>query len=146
MMMPPTYPERVVFHGIDRWNRPCFRSLDRPARFFGATEKLFRDDASIDTVLAEVTAADLTYFGARFDCEPMGTAAVVEIVRAADPVDPDKTAEAITLARAALEMLEAMPGAARHHPEVVSGALESASHSFRRTSDLLKPAKAKRRS
>jgi len=94
-----TQPEKVVFHGIDAWNRPCFRSLDRPARFFGATDKLFRDDASIDTVLSEVTAADLTYFGARFDCEPMGTAAVCVIVCAADPVDLDKTVEAITLAR-----------------------------------------------
>jgi hypothetical protein len=137
--------ERVVFHGIDSWNRPIFRALDKPHRFFGSIDKLVPLDASIESVLRTVTAADLTYFGPRFGCEAVGAPANVEIVR--PPVDPDDiyhAREAVSLARGAIAMLEAMPAAARDNPEVVFSALELAVRHFRKAAALLKPAKAKR--
>jgi hypothetical protein len=76
--------ERVVFHGIDRFNRPVFKSLDHPNQFFGSVEVLFAGDASEADVLAKIDANHLTFFGRSFDCEPMGTPASVLIVSAAE--------------------------------------------------------------
>lgn len=67
--------EKITFIGIDSWNRPIFRSIDFPRNFFGATDILFSFKADEAEVLARISAEDLTYFGNKFDCEPMGTAA-----------------------------------------------------------------------
>lgn len=65
--------ERVKFHGIDRFNRPVFKSLDKPRHFYGDVHNLFSYEATELEVLAKVTVDDLCYFGSRFDCEPYGT-------------------------------------------------------------------------
>jgi len=74
--------ERVKFAGIDGWNRPIFRSVDFPRNFFGSTDVLFALDAPAYEVLAKVSERDLTFFGNKFGCEPMGTPAKgIEIIR-----------------------------------------------------------------
>ena len=74
--------ERVTFTGIDGWNRPIFRSVYFPRNFFGSTDLLFALDAPAYEVLAKVAEHDLTFFGHKFGCEPMGTPAKgIEITR-----------------------------------------------------------------
>ena len=63
----------VTFVGIDSFNRPIFRSIEFPRNHFGATDILFSFEANEAEVLARLSAEDLTYFGNKFDCEPMGT-------------------------------------------------------------------------
>lgn len=65
--------ERVKFKGIDYWNRPVFKSLDKPRHFYGCTNNLFDYGAKEDEVLDRISVEDLCYFGSRFDCEPYGT-------------------------------------------------------------------------
>lgn len=65
--------ERVSFCGVDRWNRPIFRSLEFPDNYFGSTDKLFLFEDTEETVLAKVTEEDLLFFGNHFGCEPEGT-------------------------------------------------------------------------
>jgi len=71
----------VKFQGVDSWNRPVFQYNSSPDgnrrhnEFYGATDVLFDYDATEAEVLARVTEADLTYFGSRFGCEPMGSPA-----------------------------------------------------------------------
>lgn len=65
--------ERVQFHGIDSFNRPVFKSLDKLHHFYGDTGTLFDYGATEAEVLARVTVDELCYFGSRFDCEPYGT-------------------------------------------------------------------------
>jgi len=67
--------EKITFVGIDSWNRPIFRSIDFPRNFFGATDILFSFEADEAEVLSKISVKDLTYFGNKFGCEPMGTAA-----------------------------------------------------------------------
>lgn len=82
-----TKTKEVKYVGIDGWNRPIFRAAK--SEFYGATDILFDRDATEEEVLARVTEADLTYFGSKFGCEPMGTpAGNVVIVRPV--VDPYK--------------------------------------------------------
>lgn len=69
-----TTAEKVKFYGIDRFNRPVFKSLDNgKSKFYGDVHNLFGYEATESEVLAKVTADDLCYFGSRFDCEPYGT-------------------------------------------------------------------------
>lgn len=66
--------ERVKFYGIDRFNRPVFKSTNTgKSKFYGDVHNLFSYEATEAEVLAKVTADDLCYFGSRFDCEPYGT-------------------------------------------------------------------------
>lgn len=65
--------EKVIFYGIDGFNRPVFKSLDKPRHFYGDVHNLFGYEATEADVLAKITADDLCYFGSRFDCEPYGT-------------------------------------------------------------------------
>lgn len=66
--------EKIQFYGIDRFNRPVFKSLDGgKGKFYGDVHNLFGYDATEAEVLAKVTVNDLCYFGSRFDCEPYGT-------------------------------------------------------------------------
>lgn len=66
--------ERVMFVGIDSWNRPVFKSLDKQKHFYGSVHTLFDYEAKEEEVLAKITEDDLCYFGSRFDCEPYGSA------------------------------------------------------------------------
>lgn len=63
--------KKVQFMGIDSFSRPIFKSMTDNA-LYGSTETLFSSDATESDVLEKVGAIDLTYFGSRFDCEPMG--------------------------------------------------------------------------
>ena len=75
--------EKVIFVGIDHWNRPIFTSVKRPfSKFYGSCDHLFGDEAEESEVLAIVK--DLLYFGATFGCEPLGGSCDVEIVTAKD--------------------------------------------------------------
>ena len=62
--------EYIKFVGIDSFNRPIFRGYGR--NHFGSTDILFSYDATEKEVLEKVTEKNLTYFGSKFDCEPMG--------------------------------------------------------------------------
>lgn len=78
-------PEKAVkevrFLGIDGWNRPVFQASD--SEFYGATDILFDDYATEAEVLSKVSEKDLTYFGSRFGCEPMGSpSGNIKIVKA----------------------------------------------------------------
>lgn len=76
--------EKVKFAGIDSWNRPVFKSLDKPKHFYGDVHTLFSYGATEAEVLELVTADNLCYFGSKFDCEPYGTPAPnLEIVKEA---------------------------------------------------------------
>ena len=66
--------EKIQFYGIDGFNRPVFKSLDKQRHFYGDVHNLFGYEATESEVLAKVTVDDLCYFGSRFDCEPYGTA------------------------------------------------------------------------
>jgi len=66
--------EKVMFEGVDSWNRPVFKSINNKNRF-GSVDKLFSHDYTEANVLKEVTKADLCFFGTSFGCEPMGSPA-----------------------------------------------------------------------
>ena len=72
--------KKVIFYGIDSWNRPIFKAVGEK-KFFGSTDKLFGYSAKIEEVLKEVTNKDLLYFGDEFDCEPCGSKCQVEIIK-----------------------------------------------------------------
>ena len=59
---------KVVFEGIDSWNRAVFKSINSKERF-GSTDKLVNTE---DEAKALITEQDLVYFGNSFGCEPMG--------------------------------------------------------------------------
>ncbi len=65
--------EKIKFVGIDRWNRPVFKSLDKQRHFYGDVHTLFSYDATEEEVLQKIDVNELCYFGSRFDCEPYGT-------------------------------------------------------------------------
>lgn len=66
--------EKIQFYGIDRFNRPVFKSLDAgKSKYYGDVNHLFSYDAIEAEVLAKITVDDLCYFGSSFDCEPYGT-------------------------------------------------------------------------
>ena len=67
--------EPIKFVGIDRFNRPIFRSTKHPKNFFGSVDILFNRAATQSEVLSKVKEKDICYFGNRFGCEPMGTSA-----------------------------------------------------------------------
>lgn len=63
---------RLIFRGIDNWNRPVWKAPDIKA-YYGSTTELFSFGATEEEVLKKVTTYDLCYFGDHFDCEPMGS-------------------------------------------------------------------------
>lgn len=65
--------ENIKFVGIDYWNRPVFKSLDKRMQFYGSVHKLFPAGATETEVLEKVTEKDLCFFGNKFNCEPWGT-------------------------------------------------------------------------
>lgn len=66
--------DKVKYVGIDSFNRPIFKSLEKKA-FYGSTNKLFSYGATEQEVLEKVDENDLCYFGNSFGCEPWGTPA-----------------------------------------------------------------------
>ena len=65
----------IKFYGIDNFNRPVFKSVDKPNQFYGATDRLFDFNSTEKQVLETVKVEDLVYFGFQFNCEPYGTEA-----------------------------------------------------------------------
>ena len=62
---------KLKFYGIDNFNRPIFKNIEKK-QFYGSTDKLFNHNADATEVLKIVDEKDLTYFGERFNCEPLG--------------------------------------------------------------------------
>ena len=62
---------KLKFYGIDNFNRPIFKNIEKK-KFYGSTDKLFNHNADATEVLKIVDEKDLTYFGERFNCEPLG--------------------------------------------------------------------------
>ena len=73
-----TMKTKVKFHGIDHFNRPVFKDINSK-QFFGDTNNLFYRYATEAEVLSKIKSENLTYFGRKFGCEPMGTSCNVEI-------------------------------------------------------------------
>lgn len=71
-LSPGKIQERVQFAGIDSWNRPIFKSLDKKRHFYGSVRILFGYEANEEEVLARMTVDDLVYMGSSFGCEPYG--------------------------------------------------------------------------
>jgi hypothetical protein len=63
---------RLIFVGIDSWNRPVWKAPDIKA-YYGSLTELFNYDDTEETVLKKVDTYGLCYFGDSFGCEPMGT-------------------------------------------------------------------------
>jgi hypothetical protein len=63
---------KLVFVGIDSWNRPIFKDPNKKI-YFGDVNQLFDYNATEKEVTEKVTIYDLCYFGNSFGCEPMGT-------------------------------------------------------------------------
>jgi hypothetical protein len=61
----------IKFAGIDSWHRPIF--VDENKNYYGCTDKLFDRDDTEEVVLDRVVIDDITFFGRKFGCEPMGT-------------------------------------------------------------------------
>ena len=69
---------KVVFYGVDDWDRPIFRDVYEKDgkywygnKFFGDTYNLFRGfEKLIEHYKAEINS--LCYFGSSFGCEPDG--------------------------------------------------------------------------
>lgn len=66
----------LVFKGVDDWNRPVFKRVDKN-QYFGDTDNLFSWGASKEEVMGFYKDKDLhnhlCYFGTSFGCEPSGT-------------------------------------------------------------------------
>jgi hypothetical protein len=63
---------KLIYKGIDSFNRPIWKAPDIKA-YFGSVTELFSYGATEEEVLKKVTTFDLCYFGDHFDCEPMGS-------------------------------------------------------------------------
>lgn len=63
---------KLIFVGIDNWNRPVWKAPDQRA-YFGSVNELFNEDATEEEVLKKVDTFGLCYLGDHFGCEPMGS-------------------------------------------------------------------------
>lgn len=68
----PREQYKLIFVGIDNWNRPVWKAPDIKA-YYGSVNELFGDEATEEEVRAKVDIYGLCYFGDHFGCEPMGT-------------------------------------------------------------------------
>jgi len=59
------------FHGIDYFNRPVFKEIDKNS-FYGSVDKIYPWNDDGISLISDVKSEDLTYFGNIFGCEPMG--------------------------------------------------------------------------
>ena len=74
---------KVYFAGVDEWNRPVFRSVQNKHSYYCDVVHLVDYKAKEEEVLAHYAAvgtAGICYKGTRFDSEPMGDPAEVELV------------------------------------------------------------------
>lgn len=74
---------KVYFAGVDEWNRPVFRSVHNKQAYYCDVVHLVDYKAKEEEVLAHYAAvgtSGITYKGTRFDSEPMGDPAEVELV------------------------------------------------------------------
>ena len=64
---------KLKFKGIDGWNRPVFKVIDKNI-YFGSVTTLFEydDDPYKITEYFKDNIGELEYFGNHFDCEPHG--------------------------------------------------------------------------
>lgn len=68
----------IEFYGIDNFNRPVFKEVDKKY-FFGSVDVLFSNENDFlekkDNFKKQVLNGNirLYYFGTRFNCEPEGT-------------------------------------------------------------------------
>jgi len=63
---------KLIFVGIDNWNRPVFKAENRK-EYYGSVNELFSEGSTKEEVLSKIDEYDLCYFGDHFGCEPMGT-------------------------------------------------------------------------
>lgn len=80
---------KVYFAGVDDWDRPTFRAVFDKTKYYCDIYKLFDYDATEEKILSWyslVGTAAIFYKGSRFDSEPMGSPADVEIVTRAEAV------------------------------------------------------------
>jgi len=68
----------VKFIGIDDWNRPVFKDIEKES-YYGSLNTLFGYDATEDIVLKTVLSTELLLFGNSFNCEPWGDKPATEI-------------------------------------------------------------------
>ena len=64
--------QRLIFVGVDSWNRPVWKAPDIKA-YYGSVNELFDYGDTEETILKKVDTFDLCYFGDHFGCEPTGT-------------------------------------------------------------------------
>lgn len=64
---------QIKFKGIDSWNRPVFKAIDKKI-YFGSVTTLFEYDDDPDKIIKyfKDNINELEYFGSCFDCEPHG--------------------------------------------------------------------------
>ncbi len=63
---------RLIYVGIDNWNRPVWKAPDL-REYYGSVNELFSYEATEEEVLKKVDTYELCYMGDHFGCEPMGT-------------------------------------------------------------------------
>lgn len=63
----------IKFRGIDDWNRPVFKDIDR-SLYFGSVNTLFNGNEPKEDVIRffKENKDDLELFGDHFNCEPHG--------------------------------------------------------------------------
>jgi len=89
-MEPETVKTKVMYEGIDVWNRAVFRELRehkgsvKPRNRYGSLNDLFPYEEPEAEVLKKVKAEDLVFLGTSFGCEPEGTSCDVAIIKEAD--------------------------------------------------------------
>lgn len=73
-------PVIVRFEGIDQFDRPIFKDVDTNTRY-GSTHLLFSYRSQEAEVLDIINEEDLSYFGDKFGCVPIGTSCNVKIAK-----------------------------------------------------------------
>jgi len=59
------------FHGIDYFNRPVFKEINKN-NFYGSVTKIYPWNDNGNSISSDIKSEDLVYFGNSFNCEPMG--------------------------------------------------------------------------
>ena len=81
-----TTTDTVTFEGIDNFNRPVFKSINKNSKSktyrYGLTYLLFSHNTTKEKVMRSFPdkIETMTYFGNSFNCEPTGGEATVNII------------------------------------------------------------------
>jgi len=80
-----TTTDTVTFEGIDNFNRPVFKSINKDSKGniyrYGYTALLFDQNTTKKEINTWFNPIEkLTYFGHAFNCEPTGGEATVNII------------------------------------------------------------------